>query len=56
VGAGPRVAQPTTGALPYHKLKTGGGRRFRREDLDRLLRPGPPPAGCNLLLGAYPGA
>lgn len=26
--------------LPYFVLKTGGGRRFKREDLDALLEPG----------------
>ena len=28
------------GVLPYHELKTGGGRRFKREDLDALLTRG----------------
>ena len=28
------------GLLPYFELKTGGGRRFKREDLDALLEPG----------------
>ena len=28
------------GLLPFFELKTGGGRRFKREDLDALLEPG----------------
>ncbi len=33
-----------SGVLPYHKLKTGGGRRFLLEDLDKLLlKPGESP-------------
>ena len=27
------------GLLPYFQLKSGGGRRLRREDLDALLEP-----------------
>jgi excisionase family DNA binding protein len=27
----------TDGLLPYYELKSGGGRRLRREDLDALL-------------------
>lgn len=27
------------GILPYYELKTGGGRRLRRSDLDSLLEP-----------------
>jgi len=26
------------GSLPYYKLKSGGGRRIRRSDLDALLK------------------
>jgi excisionase family DNA binding protein len=26
-----------SGLLPYYELKSGGGRRFKREDLDALL-------------------
>jgi len=29
-----------SGLLPYFDLKTKGGRRFKREDLDALLEPG----------------
>jgi excisionase family DNA binding protein len=28
------------GRLPWYELEPGGRRRFKREDLDRLLRPG----------------
>lgn len=28
------------GRLKYYELESGGGRRFKRDDLDRLLRPG----------------
>jgi len=28
------------GRLRFYELETGGGRRFRREDLDALLQPG----------------
>jgi excisionase family DNA binding protein len=28
------------GRLRYYELESGGGRRFKREDLDGLLRPG----------------
>jgi excisionase family DNA binding protein len=28
------------GTLRYYELESGGGRRFRREDLDALLKPG----------------
>jgi len=28
------------GLLPYYELKSGGGRRLRRADLDALLEPG----------------
>jgi hypothetical protein len=48
-GAGPRSALGRTiyrwcgaGVLPYRELKTGGSRRFLREDLDKLLKPGKP--------------
>lgn len=27
------------GLLRYYELESGGGRRFRREDLDELLKP-----------------
>jgi len=27
------------GRLKYHELDSGGGRRLRQEDLDRMLRP-----------------
>jgi excisionase family DNA binding protein len=30
------------GILPYHELRTGGGRRFLAEDLDKLLTKGQP--------------
>lgn len=30
------------GLLPFHELRTGGGRRLMREDLDALLQPGDP--------------
>ncbi len=38
-----RVTRPTiyrymsTGLLPYYELKSGGGRRLRRSDLDAVL-------------------
>jgi excisionase family DNA binding protein len=28
------------GLLPFYELKSGGGRRLRRSDLDSLLEPG----------------
>lgn len=28
------------GALPFYEITTGRGRRFKREDLDSLLKPG----------------
>src|SRR5215467_6516674 len=28
------------GRLPFYELESGGGRRFKREDLDALLKPG----------------
>jgi excisionase family DNA binding protein len=29
------------GRLRYYELESGGGRRFKRDDLDRMLKPGP---------------
>ncbi len=29
------------GRVRYYELESGGGRRFKREDLDALLRPKP---------------
>jgi excisionase family DNA binding protein len=40
-----RVSRPTLyrwcveGRLRWYELESGGGRRFKREDLDRLLKP-----------------
>ena len=33
------------GLLPYYELRTGRGRRFKREDLDALLLKGEPRGG-----------
>lgn len=30
------------GRLPFYELESGGGRRFKREDLDALLKRGEP--------------
>lgn len=35
------------GVLKYYVLKSGGGRRIKREDLDGLLEPPPEHAGGN---------
>jgi excisionase family DNA binding protein len=33
------------GRLRFYELESGGGRRFKREDLDALLKPGGPGQG-----------
>jgi excisionase family DNA binding protein len=35
------------GRLRAHDLPTGGGRRYRREELDRLLGSSPPDSGSS---------